>query len=377
MKKFFMFAAMASVALVSCVKNEPSVSLNDNQTAIKFAAPVMSPNVKAATEIADNYPTTEKFAVWAYYYDKTTDNEAYNNFAGGEVYMNEVVVSYDGTSTWKAAQIYYWPKNGSLTFAAYSPADNALNTADKFSYTAQGLQIAGYVVPADDAEQKDLLFSDRTYDLKANNDVNEVGDTDPYTGVTMNFKHALSSIVFRAKTDIEYNESPKNTKISIENITLTNINSVGTFNQNLDDSKENPQTYVIDMTALTGYIREWSALGTPISYVAHDEGEILLSKDPIYLYNNDADATENATDLMLLPQVISDDAKVVVTYYIDNGTAKVKQVSEVDLKTALVGEWIRGIRYTYVLTIGLDEITFEPKVAPWADYGTDVEPEQI
>ena len=375
MKKFFMFAAMASVALASCVKNEPSVSLNDNQTAIKFAAPVMSPNVKAATEIADDYPTTEKFAVWAYYYDKTTDNEAYNNFAGGEVYMDEVVVSYDNTSTWKAEQIYYWPKNGSLTFAAYSPADNSLNPAGKFSYTAQGLQIAGYEVPADDAAQQDLLFSDRIYDLKANND--DETTADPYTGVTLNFKHALSSIVFQAKTDIEYNESPRNTKISIENITLTNINSVGTFNQNLKDTEANPQTYVIDMTNLTGYTREWSALGTPISYVAHDEGEILLSEDPIYLYNNNAAATANATDLMLLPQVISDAAKVVVTYYIDNGTAKVQQVSEVDLKTTLVDEWIRGIRYTYVLTIGLDEITFEPKVAPWVDYGTDVEPEQI
>lgn len=373
MKKFFMFAAMASVALASCVKNEPSVSLNDNQTAIKFAAPVMSPNVKAATEIADNYPTTEKFAVWAYYYDKTTDGEKYTNFAGGDLYMNQVVVSYDGTSTWKAAQTYYWPKNGSLTFAAYSPAKNLENPDNKFSYNAKGLQIAGYVVPEDDAKQQDLLFSDRTYDLKANNDV--LDSDDPYTGVTLNFKHALSSIVFQAKTDEDY--SLNDTKISISNITLTNVNSVGTFNQNLDDSQTNPQTYVIDMTDLTNYTREWSALGTPTNYVAHDEGKVPLTTTAKYLYNGSASADANTTDLMLLPQEILANAKVVVSYYIDNGTIEIPQVSEVNLKTALVGEWLRGYRYTYVLTIGLDEITFEPKVAPWVEYGTDVEPDQI
>ena len=41
MKKFFMFAAMASVALASCVKNEPAMTVAQ-QDEIAFDLPVVA-----------------------------------------------------------------------------------------------------------------------------------------------------------------------------------------------------------------------------------------------------------------------------------------------------------------------------------------------
>ena len=53
MKKFFMFAAMASVALVSCVKNEAGMGLagSNDKVAISFEAPILAPSVKSVQEI--------------------------------------------------------------------------------------------------------------------------------------------------------------------------------------------------------------------------------------------------------------------------------------------------------------------------------------
>ena len=69
MKKFFMFAAMASVALVSCVKNEVVPVADDAQQEISFASPVLTPNLKSATEVQNNFPIDMGIGVWAHYFD--------------------------------------------------------------------------------------------------------------------------------------------------------------------------------------------------------------------------------------------------------------------------------------------------------------------
>jgi len=44
----------------------------------------------------------------------------------------------------------------------------------------------------------------------------------------------------------------------------------------------------------------------------------------------------------------------------------INTVSEVSLNSsALVKEWLRGKRYVYTLTLGLEEIRFAPKVESW------------
>lgn len=364
MKKLFFIAAIASAALVSCTKNE-LVSVPEQE--ITFQAPVLHPTTKAPSEVLNNYPTSNDFAVWAHYFA----GGAYTNFAAGEVYMNEKVVKYDGTSSWKTeGNQYYWPKNGSLTFIAYAPSSVAANA----NVGATGITFSDYVVSNDAAQQVDLLFSERSYDKKKVDDEIIGGSYetqpganqlyDPYTGVHISFKHALSSILFTARLSEAYT----GTKITLKKIELTNVKSSGNFNQGLADNGTATTTADADL---------WKDENNAITYtVAADE---LLDTEKYYTCNDTRVAPvaadgKRTTDLILLPQVIADDAKMVITYTIQSpDSIALEQVLDIPLKN-VVTEWKWGYRYIYNIIIGLDTIYFEPYVAPWTDYTPDLEP---
>ena len=356
MKKFFFIAVLAGAALVSCTKNEPAATKAEQQ--ISFAAPVVSLNTKAATEVWNNYPTTNDFAVWGHYYSGN-----YDEFENGAVYMDDVRVASNGV-TWTPATPYYWPKNGSLTFIAYAPS-----TVDA-SVGASGIMIDDYTVTNVAANQADLLFSERAYNKKALDDKATGGTTtgdnpgvtaDPYTGVHISFKHALSSILFTAKLSNTYS----GTTITLKKIELTGINSVGDFNQGLADNG----------TAVTNREADlWTNEDEPITYTVSTDK--VLDTTPYYTCNGTTTAPNNsngtrATDFILLPQAIGANAKLKVTYTIKNGEgAAITQALEVALKSS-VAEWKWGYRYIYNIIVGLDEISFEPYVADWADAKND------
>ena len=365
MKKFFFLAAIAGVALASCVKNEPATFENEQQ--ITFAAPVVGLNTKAVNEVWNNYPTDSEydFAVWGHYYAGGT----YTGFDDGQLYMNNVTVSYDADlNGWAPATSYYWPKNGSLTFIAYSPATVEATVGEA------GIQIAGYTVQADAANQVDLLFSERAYNKKSVDDyIAGSGETnmdpsvtdDIYAGVHLSFKHALSSILFTARTKDTYT----GTTITLKEISLKNINSKGTFNQKLNDA--NGAT-----TAENAEV--WSGQTQIKNYVISGLDQILNTEK----YYPSTKGTSSPTaanglresDFILLPQEFNemyDIPTIQVTYTIESpDSAPIEQVQEVPIKH-LTEEWKWGYRYIYNLIIALDAIYFEPYVAPWVDAATD------
>ena len=362
MKKLFFIAAIAGVALASCVKNEPAPSVTQ-QDEISFAAPVVGLNTKAANEVWNNYPTATdyNFAVWAHYY-----GNVFTEFGAGQVYMNEVEVSYNKTlSGWAPAKSYYWPKNGSLTFIAYSPASKK----EYASLTAEGIQFTNYAVDQDAAKQVDLLFSERAYnktqvdDKETGSDVtneNSSVTSDIYKGVHLSFKHALSSILFTAKTAAEYT----NTVITLKEIKLIGVNSIGNFNQGLANASTGATAPDDDL---------WVNENAPIDYTVSNLSQVLNKSASYYTSTNSTTAPtdENglrSSDFILLPQAIPADAKIQVTYTIKSSdSAELTQVLQADLKMTNVEEWKRGFRYIYNIIIGLEEIYFEPYVAPWTD----------
>ena len=155
MKKLFFLAALAGVALVSCTKNE--VTPSDNQNEITFAAPVVGTQLKAVPgELTDAaYPVAEKFNVYAVWHA--------GDFAGwedGSLYMDDVMTQYDDTfNGWRPIDRHYWPKNGKMTFAAYSPSD--VNATDH-SYGAAGLSLTDFQVESASADHVDVLYSVRS-----------------------------------------------------------------------------------------------------------------------------------------------------------------------------------------------------------------------
>lgn len=377
MKKFFFLAALAGAALVSCAKNDPAV--NEEQQLITFASPVVSLNTKSATEVWNNYPTAEKynFAVWAkYFVDGSYESGAYKTgtyktWDAGQTYMNEVVVKY-GNNTWAPAQNYYWPKNGSLTFIAYAPTDIKAIT----DVNGKGIQITGHTVATTPAAQLDILFSERAYNKqKVDDDTVANGTTgslpgdanDPYTGVHLSFKHALSSILFNIKTKEDY--STASTTITLKKIEVHQAVSKGSFNQNLADA--NGATTTDDGATAPA----WTFDATPVraDYVVDNTADVKLSTTAHYPAGiTNATAATNglrATDLILLPQDLAG-VTLRVEYTIKNsdaGSEELAQIAELPLGTSTVAAWEMGKRYIYNITIGLDTIYFEPYVQDWVD----------
>ena len=361
MKKLFFIAAIASAALVGCTKNELAPSVTEQQE-ISFANPVMSPATKVA-EVANDYSTSLHFGVWAHFYDQTTDLSKYTTFAGGEVYMNNVEVEYvDGVKGWKNATTpYFWPKNGSLTFIAYSPYG-----ATGAGVDANGIKFTNYVV-GDASDQDDLLFSERAYDKKAVDQPTSAAD--PYAGVQLNFKHALSSIMFKVKAAGNY---PGHT-LKVIKVEILNAYSKGTFSQGLGD---NGTAVTADPATNPG----WSGQSSERTYVAYDNttGIELHPTNVKFLHSGSIAATDNTTDLILLPQPLkhtgTSEVVVKVTYTLQNDdmSSPIKQVGEIKLATGNAGgyfagieSWQRGKRYIYTISVGLDEIYFDPIVTGW------------
>ena len=375
MKKFFMFAAMASVALVSCVKNEGPVASFENDLEISFAAPVLSPNVKSASEFCNDFPTDVKIGLWAYYYVNGTNSEldaVYTEFGEGTLYMGKdqggLPLQYytgnvDGVGsatptvqTWKhATNKYYWPKNGSLTFTAYAPynAKNALlaNT------TESGVTFSNYVVPQTPSEQEDLLYSERAYNKKAIDA--DPGLNETYEGVSLVFKHALSSVHFKVKAAADYST----TTLIVKKIELLNVASKASFDQSLDDANLATSTEGV-----------WTGFADEKDYTVDlpsVDGITLSSTNVLYARNGQTTAPaaadgRQATDFILIPQEL-DAIKLRVTFTLQNDqmAAPIQQVITKDILTPNVDEWKEGCRYLYTISVDLDEIYFEPSVTAW------------
>lgn len=377
MKKFFIFAAMAGAALVGCTKNEPAAT--NNEQLITFAAPVVSLNTKAATEVWNNYPTGSDydFAVWAKYYNGGT----YTTWDAGQTYMEEVRVSHND-GTWAPASNYYWPKNGSLTFIAYAPVSKFADA----SVTEKGIAFTNYQVSTVPSEQVDLLFSERTYNQQVSNMDNISGSNqtgqnsnvqqDIYKGIHISFKHALSSILFNIKTAADYTAS---TTITLQSITVNNAAEVASFNQNLVD--ENGK-----VTTNAAWDTNDNGVPPLTNYPVDINVNQVITTTPYYPsgITKETAATDGvrATDLILLPQDL-DNVKLVINYTIDNKGAgslvggdnsqPLQQVAVLPLKTDAVTAWEMGKRYIYNIVIGLDKITFEPYVQDWVNVDMPVQ----
>ena len=345
MKKLFFLAALAGVALVSCTKNE--VAPSDNQNEITFAAPVVGTQLKAVPgELTDAaYPVAEKFNVYAVWHA--------GDFAGwtnGSLYMDDVKTQYDDTfNGWRPIDRHYWPKNGKMTFAAYSPSDV---NATEHSYGAAGLSLTDFQVESASADHVDVLYSVRSYNkVKGSNDnVNT-----PYDEVDIDFMHALSSIQFTAKTAQDYGT----TEIQLEKITVYGVYSKGDFAENVDEIIAG--TY----KAAPAWSGQENVVAEEDAYVYYNNTAGQTLTDAAWVMNGQA----NQTDLICLPQELPTGATVVVTYSINppgDDTPEVQVTLETQIED-LTAKWEPGKRYTYHLTIALDEIYFAPEVTNWVE----------
>ncbi len=342
MKKLFIFAA-ACAALVGCAKNEsPAPNVNDSSDAkISFTTPLIAPATRALYGNGATYSTSDKFVVNAQWSEGN-----YSTWTNSTTYMDAVEVAKNSTENyWDAAsgsgdKDYYWPKVGVLTFQAYSPS--GVNGA---TFDADGIKFTDYTV--DNTSFVDLMFSERVYNKNSS-----TGAEGGYDGVDIVFKHALSSLKFKAAREEAYT----GTEIKITEIKLQNVNTKGTFVQGLDDNGTDTETTVYYWDSPS----ELAAESHDVVETDHTIAEADVATSP-------KDIT--TTDLIALPQEFGTNTALYVKYTINGIEQEYTQLLNALTYTGLENTGKKGFevgkQYTFTITIGLDKIYFAPAVANW------------
>ena len=196
MKKILFSAAMA-LMLVSCAHDEV-IEINRDGDEIQFN--VVSDAATRAADVYCNNNMPEQFRVWA---------SVFNDLSKGAPYIEGDVIAREGTGpyTWKnTSGTRYWPEEGKLQFYAVVNEGNYFDDRGPAPY-----YIKNYRVPGNVTDQKDILYAVTKQIAK---------NTGP---VTLNFRHALSQIVFRAQ-----NMNP-NIYVKIKGVTICNLYGTGTL----------------------------------------------------------------------------------------------------------------------------------------------------
>lgn len=320
MKKIF-FSILAVAALASCMKSE-AVYTEDNSE-IKIA-PVTSLATKTVYGAIDgtSYPTAEEFVVNAYWNGTTQ-------------YLTDVVFANKGQYWGGQNATYYWPKNGSLEFACYSP-----ETVTGLTYTYPNTWTGSFSQSESTAETTDLLFAPLTK---------------PYTAqtatenVSVVFEHALSWITIKVKAA----NADAAKAFTIHDIIIEDAYKTGTLNANMADGFKYDD-WAEEKTNATDYKVVSNGnitLGTSAVIVEDaPQGTVLLPQVPTTLTIN---FTQNALT----------DGEVATTPELKDQTVNVPL--ELDDETNNI--WEPGKHYIYTVTFDLEEILINPSVVDWED----------
>ncbi len=220
MKKYLIFAAMATIALASCSKTETSSpDLEITFQVARHSAAV----TKAETDYKDEYSSVS-FGAYAWYKGV--------NASDNTDFMVNQEVSYNSSENYWAPKgtTYYWPKSGSIDFICYSPY-----TADGVNAPKPVVTEAGISYPAWDVNAHpdvDIMYADKVTGLTGNS------MTYYYEGVPTLFRHALAKVSFQVSATYLEKTAPTGDKtrweITVNSITLTDILTSGSLNLTLN-----------------------------------------------------------------------------------------------------------------------------------------------
>ena len=192
MKRNLYFVALSAIALASCTNDE--VIESNPGKAIAFSASTgMTTRVAATTgETIKN----DGFKVSAY-----TDDE------DGMEYISNLLVNYTEGGNWGYDGTIFWPA-AKLNFFSVSPQGTNV------TFAATDTKIVNYTINEKAEDQIDLLYAVNMSETRTAKDE---------APVSINFRHALSQIVFRAKN------TNKSMKVLIDGVKVMNVNGMGTF----------------------------------------------------------------------------------------------------------------------------------------------------
>ena len=314
---------LAVAAIASCAKTEPVYMENEAEIMI---APVTSMATKAQVNQAIDgveYPAAEFFTVIGYW----ANEESGSDFAEGTTYLDNVVFEKKaGAQYWSGQEEpCYWPKNGSLRFATYSPSD--ANAEMAHDLATDTWTATGYTQSNDTDATVDFMVAKTPLSYTAQTAAESV---------SVVFEHALSWISFNVKAQDEAAAEA----FVVKNITVNGVNTVA------DMVAEYPA-------------KVWSNWSAPMAYEVFD-GAVAPAVTPVEIENN---------GVVVIPQATTE----VTVQFVQNTLADETMELTIPLTLSENQDWEPGKHYIYTIVFGLDEILINPSVADWEDvYVNDV-----
>lgn len=356
MKRIFFAAVAATVAMTSCSID----NVVDQPTSGQISFNVLSSRMTRATPVTPSNITTAApdFVVFGF------KNTGGSQYVGTDA-SNGVKIQYADTK-WdyaNSSDLAYWPSEA-LNFYAVNPSSND-NVTINITNDSQKLD---YQMPANNAQQIDLMYASKL-------NLTKPGD---YT-VHFIFKHALSQIVFKAKT------ASTDLLVNVEGLTVNNLNDKGGF------------TFPSVETASGSAAGTWS-VSSSVTPVATDVALGLASSN-VTVNNTSASVNLTAADgaLLVIPQTpvkwaTTSSVPVTISTANDNGQCYLSIQCKIQYKgTYLVGsstdaatiyvpfgeQWDPGKKYIYTLIFGggydeggeseLQPILYDVDVEDWID----------
>lgn len=361
MKKIFI-AALAAVAMVSCAKDEIT-TVNPGE-AMEFAA-TTGRTTRAAT--IDGINEFNTFRVWAF----NTVGEAAET-----ALMTNISVSKDSDGNWNYSPKRFWPNAGTVDFyGIYPTVDDEPNSPLTVDIANRKVEYDIYTGNMGDWSPTDWLYA-----------VN-VDEVRQATKVPMNFRHAMSQIVFQVKNT---NESLKVT-IPEGSIDLNCVCQKGTYTlpsedttaENVYEDRVMGSWEVADLEDGRGYFTYAIIKGATLDGVSEclvddfmaEDGAMITIPQTVeaYDYANDGDNTKKLAYFTISILVEQEDTEIWPAYNGNTGVNPVKRGVPYDVAIPIAANWEEGKKYTYTLIFG-DGAGIVPPGTPGPD---DVDPNPV
>lgn len=333
MKKL-MILAVAAVALVACSKEFDTNKSASNGTAIGFNT-WAEQLTKARVQGSNTFTEGDNFSVFG---SKITNSTPATVF-------NDITVTRGSTDVWTYSPTRYWDQSAdSYVFYAVSPAGIAdLDPADGSVAASESITFGG--------NDNDVLVADKAEVAKAN-----FG-----TKVTMQFNHVASLVDFKVKKHSDLGTDV----LAITSFSITNIDNTGTFAVSNAYTSTHP---VVTWTA-TAHAGTYDRTAGVTSVTLPTD---VSNSTPDFLINN----------LVAMPQTFRTDANIQtvnIEYTIkDNagsGTTSTfsdsfnlklfDDVDDKDNEDTIIGGWVAGKHYTFIITINANKIEFGASITDW------------
>lgn len=358
MKKYLFILSVATLGFAAC-SNDDVVAENNalgQQSKEIAVTPLSQVNTRSAID-GVAFPHAYDMKVSAYYNASASGGTSANYFEG-------IQFGYESANLWKSEQgPKYYPFEGTLDFlavasAGYNVAEKGIAPTATWGESSNCAKKVVLTVPANNTKFDDLLYG------AAN------AQSISTTGTPMTFYHAMTSVVFNAKSNVAY-DGTNNLGITVNSITVKNAKQTGT----LTISNPSAGGGSGDLSAA------WTGLGGDADVAARVWNTANQGDNASESNLTDINLTTSFCDMstkrfgegyVIIPP--QDAVEFDIVYTIHNGFAADGTTplnNQLTYKYTPTGTWDKGKKNVYDITFTLTEIKIDPRVIDWTDGGTE------